>query len=176
MKRAVLCFLSLALGFFVLGALPDTDPQQGAPPAMHYDAIASGAIGRALTRIAPVITRPRDDDRDVAAIRRRVRDGEPGTYIGEILAERDSSLVRWPDRLMKPLTVWIQPQSRVNDFMPEFVGRVQHAFDSWDALALPVRFAYVADSVAAEIHVTWIDHFDEPISGRTRWARDENWT
>ncbi len=26
------------------------------------------------------------------------------------------------------------------------------------------------------MHVRFIDHFDEPISGRTRWTRDDNWT
>src|SRR5207237_7630095 len=32
------------------------------------------------------------------------------------------------------------------------------------------------DSAHAEVHVTWIDHFDQPISGRTRWGRDDRWT
>ena len=27
----------------------------------------------------------------------------------------------------------------------------------------------------AEVHVNWIDHFTEPISGRTRWTRDDDW-
>jgi len=25
------------------------------------------------------------------------------------------------------------------------------------------------------VHVNWIDHFSEPISGRTKWARDDEW-
>jgi hypothetical protein len=25
------------------------------------------------------------------------------------------------------------------------------------------------------VHVTWIDHFTQPISGRTRWSRDDDW-
>jgi predicted Zn-dependent protease len=75
-----------------------------------------------------------------------------------------------------PLTVWIQPTSGVSDFSREYVSRVQVAFENWDSLQLPVRFAFVTDSATADVHVNWIDHFDEPISGRTRWARDDDWT
>ena len=25
------------------------------------------------------------------------------------------------------------------------------------------------------MHITFVDHFDEPISGRTKWARDDDW-
>ena len=32
-----------------------------------------------------------------------------------------------------------------------------------------------SDSADADVHVTFIDHFDEPISGRTKWARDDDW-
>jgi predicted Zn-dependent protease len=56
------------------------------------------------------------------------------------------------------------------------VSHVREAFENWDELALPVRFAFVDDSASAEVHVNWIDRFREPISGRTRWARDDDWT
>ena len=148
-----------------------------AAAAARHDGSASGAIGRALERIAPAMTLSRPADaRDLEAIRRRVKDGEAGTYIGDILRERDSALVRWPDRIGTPLTVWIQPSSAVKDFTREYVSRVQVAFENWDALQLPVRFAFVPDSASADVHVNWIDHFNEPISGRTRWARDDDWT
>jgi Predicted Zn-dependent proteases len=38
-----------------------------------------------------------------------------------------------------------------------------------------VHFAFLADSAHADVHVTFIDRFGEPISGRTRWARDDDW-
>jgi predicted Zn-dependent protease len=38
-----------------------------------------------------------------------------------------------------------------------------------------VKFKFVPDSTKADVHVTWINHFDQPISGRTRWARDDDW-
>ena len=48
-------------------------------------------------------------------------------------------------------------------------------FARLDAVALPIRFRFISDSAKAEVHVTWIDHFTQPISGRTRWSRDDDW-
>src|SRR5690349_24476556 len=33
--------------------------------------------------------------------------GAPGTYIQDLLADRDSTIERWPDRVNKPILVWI---------------------------------------------------------------------
>jgi hypothetical protein len=112
-----------------------------------------------------------DDEREL--VRRALRMGESGTYISEILRARDSSLARWPDRHGNPLRVWIQPQSDVPEWHARYVFEVHNAFVAWDTLQLPVRFQVVADSARAHVHVTFIDRFSEPISGRTRWARDE---
>lgn len=115
----------------------------------------------------------RDDEREL--IRHRIRLAEPGTYIGEILRARDSALARWPDRHGEPLRVWVQPASNVEDWHARYVYEVHAAFVAWDTLGLPVRFQIVADSADAQVHVTWIDRFNEPISGRTRWARDDQY-
>ena len=115
----------------------------------------------------------RDDERE--GVRQTLRLGESGTYISEILRARDSSLARWRDRHGEPLKFWIQPRSRVEDWSVSYVNEIRDAFASWDSLRLPVRFLRVADSAKAHVHVTFIDRFREPISGRTRWARDENY-
>ena len=135
---------------------------------MRHNDVSSGAIARAFA----VVSNLGDDHADVM---RRVRDAEPGTYIGDILRERDSSLARWPDRHGVPLTVWIQPNAAVQDFGTGYVDAVRNAFQEWGGLHLPIRFTFVDDSADAEVHVNWIDHFNEPISGRTRWARDDDW-
>jgi hypothetical protein len=176
MKRAVFFLSTVVFGIACVSALQISGKDLPSPTTARHDGTASGAIGRALTRIAPpFVETEKTDERDVAAIRQRVKDGEAGTYIGDILRERDSALVRWPDRTGTPLTVWIQPISNVADFTREYISRVQVAFESWDGLQLPVRFAFVADSASADVHVNWIDHFNEPISGRTRWARNDDW-
>jgi len=175
MKRAALPLVSLALGSVMLGAMRShthvTAAKAPRPSPVRHAGIAAGTIARALAVVTPA--RPLDDDR--AEVRRRLKDGEAGTYIADILRERDSALARWPDRRNTPLTVWIQPWSPIPDFSSGYVSRVREAFEDWDALHLPVHFAFVADSAQAEVHVNWIDHFNEPISGRTRWARDDDW-
>jgi hypothetical protein len=116
----------------------------------------------------------RDDERE--GVRQKLRLGESGTYIAEILRARDSALARWRDRRENnPLRVWIQPASTIEDWSLRFVYEVHNAFVAWDTLHLKVRFQMVADSAKADVHVIWVDRFNEPISGRTRWARDENY-
>ena len=172
MKRAAIPLLSLCLGLLFLGLANAPIREHSSPvPATHAGA-ASGTIARAL---ATMSTAPRLDAAGSAAARRRLHDREAGTYIGEMLLERDSSLIHWPDRRRQPLTVWIQPRAAMRDFRPAFVSRVRDAFKEWDGVHLPVHFAFVRDSSVAEIHVNWIDHFREPISGRTKWARDDDW-
>jgi predicted Zn-dependent protease len=126
-----------------------------------FELTSSGAIGVR-----------NDDERE--EIRRALRQREPGTYISEILRARDSALARWRDS-SKPLKVWIQPLSQLDDWTVRYVYEVHNAFVAWDTLKLPRRFQIVADSAKAQVHVIFIDRFAEPISGRTRWARDENY-
>jgi hypothetical protein len=113
--------------------------------------------------------------RDVNDIRRRIVLGENGTYIGEILGERDSALARWPDRMVQPVRVWVGSNAALAGWDPAYPESVRNAFDQWTSLGIPVRFTFVRDSTDADVHVSWIDHFDSPISGKTIWARDGKW-
>ena len=74
------------------------------------DATAAGNIARRFDT-ADVVTPPREDKR--GDLLRRIRRSQVGTYISDILDERDSALARWPDRHGRPLTVWIQPATDV---------------------------------------------------------------
>ena len=138
--------------------LPDRSSAEGSLDAAPTPAPASAA-----------------DARDVDDIRRRLTLGSGGTYIDEILAERDSSLARWPDRVGKPIRVWIADGSHVAGWRDEFPAQVRAAFDEWTALDIPVRFVFVTDSAQSDVRVSWIDHFDTAISGKTLWARDRSW-
>lgn len=128
--------------------------------------MSAGAVGLTVGRAV---------DDELEGIRQTLRMGEAGTYIAEILRARDSALARWRDRGGAPLRVWVQPKSNVEDWHKKYVQQVMTAFTAWDTLRLPVRFRFVDDSAKAHVHVTFIDRFREPISGRTRWARDENY-
>jgi hypothetical protein len=170
--RAAFPFFSLALGALVLRSAAHVPTSATPiPTAPRHSGVSSGAIARALSIVVP----PRTPDDDRTDIIRRVRDGEAGTYIGDILRLRDSSLARWPDRHGIPLSIWIQPRCPVKDYTTSYTASVRAAFQEWGALHLPISFTFVDDSAEAEVHVTWIDHFNEPISGRTRWARDDDW-
>ena len=137
----------------------------------HADADAAAPVG--------VVTGTRTHDaapaRALSDIRRRIAEGESGTYIGDILEQRDSALARWPERLVDPLRVWIQVGDSISDWKPEFVDQTRDAFVTWQNTGVPVAFVFTRDSSSADVHVTWRDHFDEQISGKTMWARDENW-
>jgi hypothetical protein len=171
MTRVALSVLPLALGALFLGARGTSDATVIAQEPGRFSASAAGSIARALAAVAPSAVAGDDH----AEALRRLQDSAAGTYIGDILLERDSALARWPDRHGAPLKVWIQPESPVQDFSAAYVTRVRDAFREWEAVRLPLHFAFVQDSAAADVHVNWIDHFDEPISGRTRWARDDDW-
>lgn len=129
---------------------------------------SGGAVGRELIGSSL-------DDLSRAELRRRIAERSQGTYIREMLAERDSALARWPDLKGRPLTVWIQSESDVIGWTPRFVDEVRSAFREWNTLRLPVTFAFTADSARADLHVAFVDHFNEEISGRTRWTRDDDW-
>jgi hypothetical protein len=170
MTRAAFLSLSLALGAVLTGAVRTSSATR--PTSLRHSAEASGALA-GTTSLPAVAPRGPEDER--AEARRKLQAGESGTYIGEILVERDSAVERWPERRESPLTVWIQPRSNVPDFNNVYVEQVRQAFEEWDRLQLPLHFAFVDDSATAEVHVNWIDRFSEPISGRTRWTHDEEW-
>jgi hypothetical protein len=108
-------------------------------------------------------------------VRRALDAGSRGTYIDEVLGSRDSSLARWPDRAGRPLTVWIQTPASLPGWHEGFAQRAREAFGEWEGTGVPLRFAFVSDSARAAVHLTWVDHFGEPISGKTLWARDDRW-
>ena len=148
MKRAVISILALSIGATVVAAKrsPVEPGRVSTAVAPATTETATGAIARAFTAVDPRLTTT-DEERSEA--RRRLRRGAAGTYIGDILRERDSSLSRWPDRRGKPLTVWIQPFSMVPDFTLDYVTSVHAAFDEWGAVNLPLRFRFVDDSMHA---------------------------
>jgi predicted Zn-dependent protease len=159
----------------VTAAAFGADALVGARPGA-VSAKASAHVREAAGTLAPTLgVDERRSKRDFRAVQRELRQRSAGTYIGEMLLSRDSSLTRWPERRVRPIRVWIQPSSDVADWTASYVDEVYAAFDEWDALEFPVSFTYVADSTDAEVHVTWIDQFREPITGRAEWARDAHW-
>ncbi len=109
-------------------------------------------------------------------VRSRLELSSAGTYIDEVLAAHDSALARWPERGGQPLHVWIQPVARLRDWSPIAVSIVRDAFVEWSESGIPLTFSFVLDSASADVHVSWIDRFNEPISGKTLWSHDNRWS
>ena len=101
---------------------------------------SAGAVAR------PFSPRAAERERIKAEVRRRLVERERGTYIGEMLAERDSALARWPDRRGKPLTIWVQWAFEVRDWNESFHEGVRDAVLEWNDVGLPLRLAFTSDS------------------------------
>ena len=118
---------------------------------------------------------PPPPPRDYAEIARLLTDANGATYMDAILAARNGNVARWVERKANPVTVWVQPTTTLNDFWPRFVDRTHDAFYTWAASGVPMRFLFVDDSSQAEVHVFWVDRFDDSAAGKTYWSRDPNW-
>ena len=108
-------------------------------------------------------------------LRQRVLQGARGTYIADLLSTRDSAITRWPERVRRPLRVWIATPEHLAGWTAEFRTSVLEAFQSWTEVGVPLRFDFVGDSASAEVHVRFTDRFPNGISGKTVWSRDRDW-
>lgn len=122
----------------------DTAPTPiAAPPApVNVD---SAALKRARGKIDP------------AELRRRIDVGSPGTYIVDMLRDRDSLLTRWPERTMEPVRVWIQRSATFPDWTPAHTTDARAAFDEWSQVGIPIRFTFTVDSTKADIRVNFAE-------------------
>lgn len=142
------------------------------------DRAANARAPQGVARVTPV---PRRDSvlalsADVAAeSRRRLQQYASGTYISDVLIAHDSALARWQDRRGTPLHVWIQEAPPLADWNPDNAALVREAFIAWTEAGVPLNFTFVLDSASAEVRVTWIDRFNEQISGKTLWTHDDRW-
>ena len=112
---------------------------------------------------------------DTRELRARLDEGSSGTYIDDLLGARDSALTRWPDRLSRPLRVWISGAESLQGWNADFMPAVRDAFDTWVQAGVPVHFTFVIDSSSADVHVGFIERFGNGISGKTIWSRDAKW-
>jgi hypothetical protein len=96
-----------------------------------------------------------------AELRRRVANLASGTYVDDILAQQDSALYRWPDHLRDAMRVYVEPSSDVQGWDPRLPQMVHDVFDEWSAAGFPLRFAFVFDSVGADLTLRWRDRFPD---------------
>lgn len=140
-------------------------PQSATPAARATQA----TVANVTVSPAPV--------RDEQAIRLLLREAAPGTYINAVLEQQDRWLIRWPDRQLQGLRVWIQQRAEVPNFEPSYPVVAEHAFDEWREAGFPIRFDVVRDSAGSEIKILWTSQFpakDGRRIGVTNKVRDRN--
>ena len=81
---------------------------------------------------------------------------------------------RWPGTIIVLSLAALVPASGVAAQSSPIPGwTLVTSTDPAFSIQLPPGWA--RDSASADVHVTFVHHFDEPISGRTKWARDDDW-
>ena len=115
---------------------------------------ASGVLRRGVASERVQSTSP-------AEMRRRVANLASGTYVDDILAEQDSTLYRWPERLSDAVRVYIEPSSSVPGWDATYPMMAQAVFAEWSLAGFPIRFAFVLDSTNADLSIRWRDRFPD---------------
>jgi hypothetical protein len=126
---------------------------------------------------APVELRPSGIPkplRDDAVVRAQISDNANGTYIMDMLRENQQLVMRWPDRRLEGLRVWIERESTVPDFSATYPGFAEHALDEWHDAGFPIRFDVVGDPVGADVTVRFVRQLDGRRIGVTSMARDQS--
>jgi len=118
------------------------------------------------------LTEPRRAPGDFIS-REAVLSAAPGTYIGQVLEDRDSTIERWPAHVAQPLRIWIDSTSLLNGAQTTFPEAVRTAFTTWGGAGIPLRFTFVPSSHDADIRVHWTAHLDHK-TGSTTWRTDRN--
>lgn len=113
-------------------------------------------------------------ERDVGEVRRTLALNAAGTYIGEMLVQEDSMLVRWPDRMITALRVWVQPHADVPGWSARYPQMVRDVFPEWSVAGFPLRFLHVVDSAAADVHIRFTPRLPGLQIGLTNRFRDQH--
>jgi hypothetical protein len=111
--------------------------------------------------------------RDRATVSEILTLGSTNTYISRVLADRDSTIERWPQHIDEPLRVWIDSTSELSGDQAAFPSAVRSAFAEWSATGIPLRFTYVGSPDDADIRVRWTEHLDHK-TGSTTWRTDRH--
>lgn len=170
--RVVLC---IALASAVACSTPRDETERPRDPAAD-SAFADSVLRSAEDAGVTLALRPGDvpaPARDSVEIRLAFERFAAGSYIDELLAARDSTIHRWPDRSRERLRVWVQTPS-ADASEAEFPRAVEDAFRTWDEVGLPVAFEFTGDSSRAEVIVTWVPRYESRTTGRTRWVHDQH--
>jgi hypothetical protein len=115
--------------------------------------------------------------RDLATVQMLIRDGSPGTYLLDMLAEQEDLIVRWPDRRAEAIRVWIERNPNLPDWNSDYAVVAERAIEEWQRAGFPLRFLILRDSANTEMKIRWVAQFPEDVGpklGMTRKLRDQH--
>lgn len=127
--------------------------------------VRDGTLSATLSS-SPSKTSPRSSKSAIIA-------AAPGTYIDQLLTDRDSTIERWSERLAQPLRVWIDSTETISGDKAEFPAAVRAAFREWAGTGIPLSVEYVDSPGDADIRIRWIDRLNRK-TGSTTWRTDHS--
>ena len=166
----------VGVAFYLIG-------QRNRPKAATRVAPSAQSVAPAAESKADVVVQGERRDsarpkRDFALVQERLREGSPGTYILQMLAEQGDTLARWPDRNSQPLRVWIQPAASFPDWDATYPVVAERAFEEWQTAGFPIRFDMMRDSAGTDIKIVFVHQMppDEQVRriGVARRIRDQD--
>jgi predicted Zn-dependent protease len=131
-------------------------------PTTERDGTASGTVSARTKAPTPVRAR---------LSRTTLLAAAQGTYIDQVLVDRDSTIERWSPRVTTSLKVWIDSSDVITGVQAAFPAAVRAAFKDWEGTGIPLRVEYVNNAGAADIRVRWIEHLNHK-TGSTTWRTD----
>jgi predicted Zn-dependent protease len=152
--------VALLGGFVAIGAVHSADARRHRREVVMAQEIRVTAAdsARGVTR-KELVPAGQEQATPPDELRRRVGNLAPGTYISDILAEQDSVLYRWPERLSNAVRVYVQPTSTIADWNPQYPEVARTVFDEWSVAGFPLRFTFVYDSTNVDVTIHWVDRF-----------------
>ena len=152
-----------------VAAAHDTTPPPASPPAPPAGTTTtSQGVGPDTGGLSYMDALARSETR------RRIRASAGVTYLNEIVAaSQDSMLHRWDNRARHPVRVYVTPGTVAN-FQPAFVDAIRDAFAEWGRSGVPVSFDLGGDSTNAEVTFRWRIQFEIERTGQTDVTWDEN--
>ncbi len=149
----------------------DTAPAARPDPAAS-ETTTSQAVQRAAT--APPLGPSYMELLSRSETRRRIRASVGYTYLNEVVAASDDSLLhRWDNRILNPVRVHLGPGTAAN-FQPSFLDAVRSAFERWQQVGAAVQFDLNADTATAEVRFWWKIQFDIERTGQTDLTWDQD--
>ncbi len=88
------------------------------------------------------------------------------TYLPAMLVESDSLLRHWPERVARPIRVYL-PEPNLPGYTVAMGQAAENAFARWERVGgIPVSFSVVRDSTQADVQVRWIEAFQFERAGQ----------